>query len=236
MGTIQPREIILVYAPRVIITLKTGNFNSPSASGQGPAAAVITPVGRLSACRRHEDLEPVLYSSLPTLSAHSTFRHHTRGSGSSRWQQAVRIRSRHCHKPRFSPPPECINSESIIMQPYGFKALVLAEFWATPTPALARFMPGHDPRIGVTDDGLNPNNINIQITPSHHPLRPTTTFAVPCCTSGSTTFNLECSRLSSTVYDMGLSCSVSTSPLSLNYYHCIHPLRLYCYVMTHIIA
>jgi len=66
MGTIQPREIILVYAPRVIITLKTGDFNSPSASGQGPAAAAITLVGRLSACRRHEDLEPVLYSSPPT--------------------------------------------------------------------------------------------------------------------------------------------------------------------------
>jgi len=171
MGTIQPREIILVYAPRVIITLKTGDFNSPSASGQG-AAAAITPVGR----------------------------------------------------------------ESITMQPYGFKALVTAEFWVAPTHALTRFMPGHDARIGVTDDGLNPNNTNIQITPSHHPLRPTTTFTVLCCTSGSTTFNPECSRLSSTVHDTGLLCSVSTSPLSLSYYHCIHPLRLYCYVMTHIIA
>jgi len=168
---------------------------------------------------------------------HSTFRHHTRESGSCRWQRAVRIWSRHCHhKSRFLPFFECINSESIAMQPYGVKALVPAEFWVAPTPALTRFMPGHDARIGVTDDGLNPNNINIQITPSHHPLRPTTTFAVPCCTSGSTTFNLEYSRLSSTVYDTGLSYSVSTSPLSLSYCHCIHPLRLYCYVMTHITA
>ena len=65
------------------------------------------------------------------------------------------------------------------MQPYGPKALIPTEFWVALTPALTRFTPGHDARIEVTDDGPNPNNIDIQITPSHHPLRPPTAFVIP---------------------------------------------------------
>ena len=53
--------------------------------------------------------------------------------------------------------------ESITLQPYDFKALVPAELWVAPTPALTRFTPGHDVRIEVTDDSSNPNSIDVQI-------------------------------------------------------------------------
>jgi len=146
---------------------------------------------------------------------HSTFRHHTRGPGSFRRQRAVRIWSQHYHKSHFLPFFGCI--ESTTLQPYGFKALVPAGFRVVPTPALTRLTPRYDARIEVTDGGPNPNNIDIQITPSHHPLRPPVTFAILCRTSGSTTFNLECSWLSRTVYDMGLTvqCQYKSSLVEL---------------------
>jgi len=53
--------------------------------------------------------------------------------------------------------------ESITLQPYDFKALVLAEKWVPPIPALTRFTPGHDARIEVTADSPNSNSINVQI-------------------------------------------------------------------------
>lgn len=42
-------------------------------------------------------------------------------------------------------PLGCI--PSIEMQAYGFKALVPADEWSPPTPALTRFLPGHDARL-----------------------------------------------------------------------------------------
>jgi len=53
--------------------------------------------------------------------------------------------------------------ESVTLQPYDFKALVLAEKWVAPIPALSRFTPGHDARIEVTADSQNPNSVNVQI-------------------------------------------------------------------------
>ena len=53
--------------------------------------------------------------------------------------------------------------ESITLQPYDFKALVPADIWIPPAPALTKFTPGHDARIEVTDDSSNPNSIDVQI-------------------------------------------------------------------------
>ena len=53
--------------------------------------------------------------------------------------------------------------ESITLQPYGFKALVPADNWIPPAPALTKFTPGHDARIEVADDSSNPNSIDVQI-------------------------------------------------------------------------
>ena len=53
--------------------------------------------------------------------------------------------------------------ESITLQPYDFKALVPAESWVAPIPALSKFTPGHDARIEVADDNQNPNSVNVQI-------------------------------------------------------------------------
>ena len=66
MGTIQPREVVLFYAPRVILTtLKTAVVPSPFASGREPRT---TPVDCLSACRRYDDFKPILHSPPPILS------------------------------------------------------------------------------------------------------------------------------------------------------------------------
>ena len=62
MGTIQLTGITLVYAPRVLITLKTADFLSI----QEPQTTLS--VDRLSMCCRHEDLESVLRSPPPILS------------------------------------------------------------------------------------------------------------------------------------------------------------------------
>jgi len=53
--------------------------------------------------------------------------------------------------------------ESITLQLYDFKALVPADIWIPPAPALTKFMPGHDARIEVADDSSNPNSIDVQI-------------------------------------------------------------------------
>jgi len=63
------------------------------------------------------------------------------------------------HRSHFLPFFGCI--KSITLQPYGFGALAPAEFRVTPTPALARFTPRDDARIEVTDDGQNPDSIDI---------------------------------------------------------------------------
>lgn len=53
--------------------------------------------------------------------------------------------------------------ESLTMQPYDFKALVPTSNWIQPIPALTKFTPGHDARIGVDDNSTSPNSIDIQI-------------------------------------------------------------------------
>jgi len=53
--------------------------------------------------------------------------------------------------------------ESITLQPYSFKALVPADIWIPPAPALTKFTPGHDVQIEVTDGSSNPNSIDVQI-------------------------------------------------------------------------
>ena len=53
--------------------------------------------------------------------------------------------------------------ESITLQPFDFKALVPIANWIAPIPALTKFTPGHDARIGIDNSTSSPNSVNVQI-------------------------------------------------------------------------
>ncbi|KAJ8584921.1 glycoside hydrolase family 13/glycosyltransferase family 5 protein [Rhizopogon salebrosus TDB-379] len=53
--------------------------------------------------------------------------------------------------------------QSVNMDTYGMKALVLANEWVPPLPMLTRFLPGHDARIEVTEGDANATNVEITL-------------------------------------------------------------------------
>lgn len=102
--------------------------------------------------------------------------------------------------------------ESVSMDTYGIKALVLQSEWVSPPPMLTRFLPGHDARIQVTPGDTNATTIDIVLE-----------FNVPMsCTSitSSLKFNMSSSGIggqpvldSSTVV-CGTPTNPVTSPIS----------------------
>ncbi len=52
---------------------------------------------------------------------------------------------------------------NITMDPYGFKALVPANIWVPPRPAITRFVPGHDYRLLATPGAANATTIDISL-------------------------------------------------------------------------
>jgi alpha-1,3-glucan synthase len=53
--------------------------------------------------------------------------------------------------------------QSVNMDTYGMKALVLANEWVPPLPMLTRFLPGHDARIEVAEGDANATNVEITL-------------------------------------------------------------------------
>lgn len=77
--------------------------------------------------------------------------------------------------------------QSVTMDTYGMKALVLESEWVPPIPMLTRFLPGHDARIQVTQGDVNATNVDIVLE-----------FNVPMSCDGITTslrFNMSSSGI-----------------------------------------
>jgi len=96
--------------------------------------------------------------------------------------------------------------QSITMDTYGMKALVLATEWVGPLPMLTRFLPGHDARIEVTKGDTNATNIDLVLE---------FTVAMDCnSVTNSLSFNMSSSGIGGQpVLDTTtVSCNAVTNP------------------------
>lgn len=55
----------------------------------------------------------------------------------------------------------CLND--IIMEPYGFKALVPVGNWTMPSPTITKFLPGHDHRFVSNTSSADPDSVDFEL-------------------------------------------------------------------------
>jgi alpha-1,3-glucan synthase len=55
----------------------------------------------------------------------------------------------------------CLNN--VVMEPYGFKALVPVQNWTLPSPVITKFLPGHDHRFVSNTSSADPDSVEFEL-------------------------------------------------------------------------